>query len=238
MDKESVDFKILDEMQQGSMITVVFEDDTKVTGQVSEKLLVNNAYDDADGYYFFKIKFGGDCTLPVDSREIKGIERCITCDAGLITGRAIIEKYNISCNRYMGNVITEVVDKWDELDDTAKEEISKVLSASMNQYVLKDMISAMHLGKQYNAELHEKNMKSIGEKKEEVKNISAFFDKYRGLKKYLTKEYATIIDWILFDYCGLKKALGSNLNSKSVNERKDRLTVCNDIIVEEKTNVR
>ena len=47
MDKESVDFKILDEMQQGSMITVVFEDDTKVTGQVSEKLLVNNAYDDA-----------------------------------------------------------------------------------------------------------------------------------------------------------------------------------------------
>lgn len=237
MDKESVDFKILGEMQQGSMITVLFDDDTKVTGQVSEKLLVNNAYDDEDGYYFFKIKFGGDCILPVDSREIKGIERCITCDAGLITGRAIIEKYNISCNRYMGNVITEVNDKWDELDDTAKEEISKVLSSSMNQYVMKDMIDAMRLCKQYNTEQREKIMKLLEEKKEEVKNISAFFDKYRGIKKYLTKEYATVIDWILFDYCGLKKALAYNVDS-SVNERKDRVTVQNDVIVKEATNVR
>ena len=98
MDKESVDFKILDEMQQGSMITVLFGNDTKATGQVSEKILVNNAYDDEDEYYFFKIKFGGDCTLSVDSREIKGIERCTTRDAGLITGRVVIEKYGISCN--------------------------------------------------------------------------------------------------------------------------------------------
>ncbi len=203
MDKESVDFKILDEMQQGSMITVVFGDDTKVTGQVSEKILVNNAYDDEDEYYFFKIKFGGDCTLSVDSREIKGIERCITgqvsekilvnnayddedeyyffkikfggdctlsvdsreikgierCitrDAGLITGRVVIEKYGISCNRYMGNVITEAANKWDELNNTAKEEISKVFSSSMNWNILRDMLGTMNISKKCNKENHEK----------------------------------------------------------------------------------
>lgn len=207
MDKESVDFKILGEMQQGSMITVLFDDDTKVTGQVSEKLLVNNAYDDEDGYYFFKIKFGGDCTLPVDSREIKGIERCITCDAGLITGRAIIEKYNISCNRYMGNVITEVSDKWDELDDTAKEEISKVFASSMNWIILRDMLGTMNISKKCNKENHEKIMELLDKEKKQVCSINEFLNKYKEIKNCMTAEASKMLDAIIFDYCGFGKIL-------------------------------
>lgn len=207
MDKNSVDFKIIEEMHQGSKITVVFEDDTKVTGEVTEKLYIDNAYDEEEDYCLFRIKFGGNCTMPIDTREIKSIERCVTVDAGLITGRAVIEKYGIPCNRYFGNVITEVIDKWDELDDTAKEEINKVFSGSMNWVVIRDMLKATHTIKQYSHEQHEKIIELLEKETKQVRNIKEFFDKYAEIKTCMTTEASKMLDMIVLDYCGLKEAL-------------------------------
>lgn len=207
MEKNSVDFKVLEEIEQGSNVTVVFHDDTKMTGVVMNKFHVSDSYDEDNECYLLWLQINGEHETQINSDDIKCIEKCTTHDAGLITGRSVIEKYDISCDRYMGNVITDVVDKWDNLDDIAKEEISKVLSTSMNQHVMKDMIDAMRSSKQYNTEQHEQIMELIEENKIRVKNINEFYNKYNEMKKCLTHDYIKMLDCILFECCSLGKAL-------------------------------
>lgn len=214
MDKESVDFKILGEMQQGSMITVVFEDDTKVTGVVLNKFYVTDSYNEENGYYLVRLQINGEHETQINSDDIKEIERCTTCDAGLVTGRAAIEKYGISCDRCFDDIITEVVNKWDELEGTAKDEISKVVSSSMNWVIARNILNKRHMDhviyeecQKVNDKLIALNDSMIKKQLERTKDIATFLKKYAEIRECLTDEYRKILDYIIFEYCGLDKVL-------------------------------
>lgn len=177
--KEHNKEKLIANLEKGTEVFLVLNDDTGIIGVVERNVL---CWEETDGNWHELTVYVGGQHITINSNNIKEVRKCIPHtedEQNQIIGRDVFEIYKIPYGLSDVEFLKTILDSWDGLEDDAKEEITDVIAPSLTSAMLKDIFGAYAVVNKDNKRLHDKVMellddleKEINEKTREKKEAS------------------------------------------------------------------
>lgn len=110
-----------------------------------------------------------------------------------------LDEYNIERGTSVKDIISLMINNWEYYDPGMRKDLVCKFSHAVTTDVLIDLITAYAESKQHNAELSEKNLKLLDDRKESLEKYIKFRNE---IKAFMPKGYDKILDALIFDVCG------------------------------------
>ena len=168
--KEHNKEKLIANLEKGTEVFLVLNDDTGIIGVVERNVLCG---EETDGNWHELTVYVGGQHITINSNNIKEVRKCIPHtedEQNQIIGRDVFEIYKIPYGLSDVEFLKTVLDSWDGLEDDAKEEITDVIAPSLTSAMLKDIFDAYAVVEKDNKRLHGKVMELLDDLEKEINN--------------------------------------------------------------------
>lgn len=149
-------------LEIGSVAKITLNDESTLTGTVLRNIF---CCEGQVSWRLLSINLNGQ-EFTVDSRNIKSVDKCIKSfnENDKIVCKDMCEIYGVEYGLSDTEFLKSVTERWNELDDEDKENLSAILAPCLTADVLADILGAYTVLKQQNTELHDKLMDSYTER--------------------------------------------------------------------------
>lgn len=215
MDKKIIE-NVMRSAKKGDVVTIGTEMGVTYCGTVQGTRRISLLMED-DSYYEMAVcLLDRETVLKFDSDHITYLSCHSADEANTIVGKDEFEKYGIDCGLSDSNFMSTLVEKWDDLDSEAKEEITDTIACSLDGKIVQDFLTGyVFLDKQLKKE-NEKVSKLLDERIKDADERIRLLEEKEDLEKKYGELAESITDAMSSTMLAMKlfNAIGSLKSDK------------------------